>query len=206
MSTLKYLDVELSILAGGKSSRMGSHKGNLKINNKDFVTHIVNEIGDMFSAINVIDNGQQKTKLSHVNYYHDKINLPKKSGLLGLHSALHYTKSKYCFIISCDTPLVNRQIINIICQNKNKADAVIPELDKINPLYGLYRKKPALSLAEDILQGSDHWLMKMLKVLPTYYINQEKLKKIDPNLSFGSNINTPNDYEKWVKTKTPPKN
>ncbi|WP_353893761.1 molybdenum cofactor guanylyltransferase [Proteinivorax hydrogeniformans] len=195
---MSYNDIELCILAGGKSKRMGAHKGNLKIGKKDFVEHIINDIGDMFAAINVIDNGQQQKKLPQINYYHDKIKLPEKSGLLGLHSALYYTSSEHCFILSCDTPLVNRQITDAICQKRKQADIIVPHLDRINPLYGIYRKKSALPLAEKILQGNDHWLTGMLKTLPTHYIKREVLTQIDPELKFAKNINTPSDFNKWV--------
>lgn len=193
-----YQDLDLTILAGGGSTRMGVHKGNLKLNDKTFVDNIVSSIGDLFQNINVIDNGLQANKIEGVNYYHDSLLIENKSSLLGIYSALYYSKSPQTFIIGCDTPLTNPCIIEQIIANRYKGDIVVCMAEgRFQPLYGIYHKKIIQRVKENLLMDL-HKITIILDELNTYYIPEEELRKIDPKMEFIKNFNTYQDYERYL--------
>ncbi|SES80727.1 molybdenum cofactor guanylyltransferase [Anaerobranca gottschalkii] len=194
-----YKDLDLAILAGGGSTRMGLHKGNLTIEGKSFVDHIISTIGPLFANINVIDNGLQNTKVFGVNYYNDPLQISTKSSLLGVYSALYYSKNPQTFIIGCDTPLVNPKVVEYIISQRDKGDIVVPIANgRFQPLYGIYSKKILPRVKETLLQDL-HKIKIILDEFNTYYIPEIELKKIDPDLEFIKNFNYFSDYQQYLK-------
>lgn len=198
---MRYLDVDLCILAGGSSTRMGQHKGNLKIGDRSFVDHIISTIGHLFSSINVIDNGLQHTKMDCVLYHHDKLSIASKSSLLGIHSALYHATTQQSFVIGCDTPLVNPEILEYILSQKDKGDIVVCMAEgRFQPLYGIYNKRILPRVEETLLQDL-HKIKIILDEFNTYYITEDKLQEIDPHMEFIKNFNTYAVYSKYIAQK-----
>ena len=194
-----YKDLDLAILAGGGSTRMGIHKGNLMLNNKSFVDNIIDNIGGLFQNVNVIDNGLQANKVPGVNYYNDPLKINNKSSLLGVYSALYYSKNPQTFIIGCDTPLVNPKIIHHIIANGHKGDIVVCMAEgRFQPLYGIYNKK-ILPRVEGNLLKDLHKLRIILDEFNAYYIPEDELKGIDPKMEFIKNFNTYGEYEEYQR-------
>ncbi len=186
--------ISLTILAGGESTRMGVHKGNLTMDNKTFVDHIIYNIGYLFSQVNVIDNGKQITRIPGVNYHHDFLKIRSKSSLLGIHSALYYSATPKTFILGCDTPLVNTDVIKYILEHQRQGDIIVPMAEgRFQPLYGIYDKL-ILPRVEETLLKDLHKILIILDEFNTYYIPEEKLKAIDPSLKFIKNFNSYTDY------------
>ncbi|SHK05676.1 molybdopterin-guanine dinucleotide biosynthesis protein A [Anaerobranca californiensis DSM 14826] len=196
-----YKDLDLAILAGGGSTRMGIHKGNLTIDGRSFVDYIIYEIGHLFANVNVIDNGLQNTKLPGVNYYNDPLILQTKSSLLGVYSALYYSKNPQTFIIGCDTPLVNKKIVEYIISQRDRGDIVVcMAKGRFQPLYGIYNQKILPRVKETLLQDL-HKIKIILDEFNTYYIPEEELRKIDKEMDFIKNFNYFSDYQRYLGEK-----
>lgn len=194
-----HIDVELSILAGGKSTRMGVHKGSLSLGEKNFVDHIIDNIGHLFSSINVIDNGLQQTKIPGVSYHGDALKIASRSSLLGIHSALYHSRASQTFILACDTPLVNPKVVEYIISQKDKGDIVVCVADgRFQPLYGIYHKKVLARVEETLLQDL-HKIKMLLDEFDTYYIPEQELMEFDPEMNFIKNFNTYSDYQRLLQ-------
>lgn len=196
-----YNKIDLAILAGGNATRMGFHKGNLTIGDKTFVDNIIHTIGDRFDNVNVIDNGQQANRILGVNYYSDPLKTKQKSALLGIYSALYYSENPQTFIIGCDTPLVNPEIIDYIITQRHKGDIVIcMGGGMFQPLYGIYNKIILPRVKECLLQDL-HKILILYEEFDTFYIPEEELQAIDPKMEFVKNFNTYEDYVEFFKSK-----
>ena len=97
------------ILIGGKSTRFGSPKWKAKINGKS-VLDIVWDACNSFE--NRIIVGKEKLDGFEKPFIQDtlKINAPMN----GLYTALNNAKTDWILLLSCDLPLIDFQIINLL--------------------------------------------------------------------------------------------
>ena len=96
------------ILAGGKSSRMGTEKGLILYKNKPFVEHIIEAMNPLVDNIIIISNNKAYKSFGF-RCYEDLI---KNTGpLAGIYTGLRYSKTENNLIVSCDVPLINTVIL-----------------------------------------------------------------------------------------------
>lgn len=130
------------ILAGGKSSRMGSEKGLVEINNVKFIEHVIHAVkkSNVCGYLGIISN----TKNYHYLNIEIREDIIKNCGPLGgIYTALMYSPCKYNIILSCDIPFVKHELLTFLFENINdRYDCLVPvSNDRIEPLCGLYSKK-----------------------------------------------------------------
>ena len=97
------------ILAGGKSTRMGFDKQQLKIGNKIIAEYIADKLSNDFSQIIVVSNKPHLYENTGLFVVEDEI---KGYGpLAGLYTGLTYSKSKFIYLIACDMPNISLEFI-----------------------------------------------------------------------------------------------
>jgi len=180
------------ILAGGRSSRTGTDKAILPIENKSFI-HILCDTFSFFEE-KIIAGGDREfpadiawTLIPDAYSCHGPIG--------GLHAALKYCQSNALFVTACDTPLMKAAVYDRLCQEMTEeTDVVIAvtEDGKYHPLCGIYRKSVGKIIEEQILSGNN----KMMQVL-----KKVRVKYVDMNTEeYGLyNINTPEQYALYIK-------
>ncbi|MCK6650149.1 MAG: molybdenum cofactor guanylyltransferase, partial [Bacteroidia bacterium] len=112
------------ILAGGKSSRMGTDKGIVELNNKALIEYVIETLREVTDQIIIIANNNHYDKFGY-EVYPDII---KEAGPMGgIYTGLFYSTTEHNFILSCDTPLLNKNILKeiIATTQNNDADVVI---------------------------------------------------------------------------------
>ncbi|MFN8256428.1 MAG: molybdenum cofactor guanylyltransferase [Bacteroidales bacterium] len=127
------------ILCGGKSSRMGTNKALLKLDNLTFTERIAERLGEFCSEIILSVNSNDFDSLPFRKV------MDKFSGIgpmAGIVSSLEESKSANNFIISCDLPFISSEIISFLLNHKSAADIVAPVFkQKIQPLCSVIHKK-----------------------------------------------------------------
>lgn len=121
---IAYSDISTYVLAGGKSTRMGSPKAELIWRHKTFIEHIVDTIKASNLEVNIIAEKKLDQKMQ-VNTIPDLI--PDKGPLGGIYTAL--THSKYCYnlILGCDMPCISSQSIHaFISRTRQKCEGALP--------------------------------------------------------------------------------
>ena len=102
------------ILAGGKSSRMGTDKAMLIFNEKPFIQHIIDAMKPLVNNIIIVSDNEERTFLG-INRTNDII---KDAGALaGLYSGVHYSKTDCNLIVSCDVPLITTEVLQLLINN-----------------------------------------------------------------------------------------
>lgn len=186
------------ILAGGKSSRMGTDKALLELDGKTFIEQISKEL-EWFEE-KIIAHGNTR-ELSDTNWTVVSDIYLNHGPLGGIHSALSVCQSDALFVVTCDMPLLKsslaHKLCDIMCESERMSqmvyDAVIcvGEDGKMHPLCGVYRKSALPILEEQLLSGRNK-VMEALKKMHVKYITVDS--SMDTQQLF--NINTPQDYEK----------
>ncbi|MFC6266740.1 molybdenum cofactor guanylyltransferase [Frigoriflavimonas asaccharolytica] len=181
------------ILAGGKSSRMGSDKGLLPLNETTFIEHIVKALqGSSIKNITIVSSNKDYDFLN-CNRIEDIY--PDKGPVGGIFTALSHSKTEQNLILSVDIPLISVEIINWLIENidEEKQITQVKILDKTSPLVAVYNKNTA-SIFEENLIKNQLKLMKIVENIPN------KTIEVPENwCKFLQNINTKEDYQNLIK-------
>ncbi|MGE5682160.1 MAG: molybdenum cofactor guanylyltransferase [Bacillota bacterium] len=145
-----YNDVTGLLLSGGKSARMGVNKSLLKIGERTVIEIMVSLLKPVFSNIYLITNDPEEYSFLGIPAFTDIY--PGKGPLAGIHSGLSHSVTERNFIISCDIPLMKREMINYLIDYPTDKPIVIARAGGfIQQLCGVYKKSCLLS-AEEILK------------------------------------------------------
>lgn len=181
------------ILAGGKSSRMGSCKAELPWGGKTLVEHQVNKISALgISDIMVSGYSRPVTGTRFVPDIY-----PEKGPLSGIHACLCAAKSAACFVISVDAPLFSPDEMKLLIKAHLAGDSPITVAEHrgtLEPLIGVYDSSLS-DAAEEILQGANTSVKHLLD-----QIGFAVCEFSDENSV--RNCNTPDEYnELYTETK-----
>jgi molybdopterin-guanine dinucleotide biosynthesis protein A len=126
------------ILAGGKSSRMGTDKGLLLFNGKPMIQYVIDQMQTVFTKVVIVSNNPEYDKFG-VEVIPDLIKDIGPAG--GIYAALLHSETQLNFVVSCDMPFVTASAIEFIINNTKENQIVLVENNsKIEPLFGIYAK------------------------------------------------------------------
>lgn len=145
-----YNDITAIILSGGKSSRMGRNKALLKIGYKTIIERVRDQMQQIFKDVVLITNTPDEYKFLDLPLYEDIYKY--KGPLAGIHSGLSNSSTNKNFIISCDLPLITKEMIEYLVEFKTNKLITVAQADGyIQQLAGKYSKN-CLNIAEEILE------------------------------------------------------
>lgn len=171
------------ILAGGKSSRMGTDKGLLVLNNKSLVAHVIETLKQLTTDIIIVSN-QKEYKVFGLPVFEDMI---KEAGpLAGIYTGLTHSKHKKNIVISCDVPFVSVELLTFLLENSWDNDVIIPlKNNKTHQVIGVYDK----DCVEVFKQELNNNQRKMKIALEKVKLNVVDANRFDEK-EF-TNVNTP---------------
>ena len=179
-------NISAIVLAGGKSSRMGSDKGLVEFSGMKMIEHVLQKVKSVTDEIIIISNNPEYKNFGFPVFE----DICKDSGPLGgIHAGLSYSKAEWNLVVGCDMPFITPEFISFLISNISPADAVIPAHDNHRePLCGLYHKSSLLKI-ESLLLKQVLKMQDVLKFLETKFI-EVPAEKFDAELIF-KNINSP---------------
>ncbi len=195
---------EAVILAGGKGKRMGGvEKALLDLQGRPFLDYLLETLSCFFSKISISTNSPKLYNRYGLSIIEDEF--PDKGPMAGILAALENIDSDFLFFVPCDTPLLQKGLIQCILEriDKLKNGLVIEDQNRrLHPLLGVYGKSLAPLIRKRIL---DHRLKLQelvaeanLQILPF-----EAWKTADPQGISLLNINNRSDYEKLKNMDIP---
>ena len=171
------------VIAGGKSSRMGTNKALMKYSGKMLIEHAISIIEPLSNQI-IISSNEPLLQLKYNNIT-DKINDVGPIG--GLYSCLMESNTNFNIVIPCDAPHIESNLYKLLIENSENVDAVIPRLPngKLEPLVACYSKS-IIPVIESSINSGDYKLVNLLSKLKVKYIDINNINQF-------KNINTPKD-------------
>ncbi len=182
------------ILAGGKSSRIGSNKGMLLINDQTMLEHICGQLCGTFSQMLISANDVKKYDFAGFEVIQDKT--PGQGPLMGIASSLEASANEINFVVACDIPHIEMGCVRKMLTEARGADIVIPVTGnkKLEPLFAIYRKS-ALDVIKRTLRKGKRKISEVFDKCEVKYID---LGKTDWLI----NINTLAEYEEFQKRQS----
>lgn len=179
------------ILAGGKSSRMGTDKGLLNFKGKPLVLKVIEQLQGAVHKTVIVSNNPEYEKFG-LEVIPDLIQAKGPAG--GIHAALSHTDSEQNFVVSCDMPFITTAAIQYMIKNASQSQITLPLYQtKMQPLFGVYSKE-CLPLWQELIQQKIVKLQEMITHFKLLELNIDK-NELFPNLFF-ININDKNDFQK----------
>ncbi|MBY9020757.1 MAG: molybdenum cofactor guanylyltransferase [Candidatus Lokiarchaeota archaeon] len=206
----KYL--AFAILIGGKSTRFGTDKGLFSFQGKPFISYQLETVSRFSNDIFLIANSQQQVQnyINEIDYSkvsafivddHEIITDQKVSSpLIGLYSVfkeLNTLDYKKVFVLSCDNPLIQFDVIQYIINQCDGFDCCIPRWKNnfLEPLFAIYPIWEAYEISKQNLNKNIFKLSQLIsQAWKTNYISiEDEILLLDKKLLSFININTKDD-------------
>jgi len=182
------------ILAGGKSSRMGSdqNKAILKLSGKRLIDIVISKLKHIVGD-NIIIVGPPEKYPSYKQVVPDLFH--QKGLLVGLYSGLKASDSRYNLVVGCDMPFLKLELLQYMKDKMDSNDIIIPRYAKsyIEPLCAIYNKD-CLKVMERNIKAEILSIRRIFPYLKVRYIEEKEIKRVDPELNSFFNINYKEDF------------
>lgn len=195
---LEYSHMSSIILGGGLSTRLGKDKIRLEIDHESLLTRTINRLSPVSAdIIIVVAQDQEKPDVAgSLNFRVIKDTHYRKGPLIGIYSGLEASHDEYSFIVACDMPFLNTELLQYMMKNADGFDAVIPLIDgEVEPLHAAYSRN-CLQSIESMIQENNLKVRGLLDRVKVRYIEQSEIDLYDPEHLSWFNINTPDDLER----------
>ena len=188
-------DVTGILLAGGKSRRMGEDKRFLLVGGQPLYERSLATLQSIFYEVRIVIAQDSAPLSSDVPVVRDLV--PNCGTLGGIYTGLKEAKTAYTFVVACDMPFLNAEVIRYLVSLKSKADAVIVRLrQSVQPTHAVYSRQ-CLPVFEEMVRTG------RLKVqdcighpsIKVRVVEYDELREIDPEGHSFLNVNTPADLE-----------
>lgn len=191
-----YPAVTVILLAGGKSSRMGSEKGFLVYEKSTFVDRLVEMTKRMTPHVLLSVNAENAQEYAYLDIPLVIDVVPDSGPLGGVVSTLREVHTPWFFLISIDAPKVSIAILNNLWERRTGFDAVVyADQNRMHPLVGLYKTHTKTKWEEALRLNK----LRLSSILATMHVRQIKA---DPIIKEAiQNVNTPQDFATLQKTK-----
>lgn len=177
------------ILAGGKSTRMGTDKALLKINEETLLSRAVNLCKSVCSQV-LISSNSVDHEIEEIKRIPDEIINCGPIG--GIYSCLKHAENDWSFVISVDAVFVTTEFVSfLVSRANNKYDTVVPVHGKgKEPLIALYNKS-ALPFLKKNLKNGIYKMHHLLEIVNTNFVDSQTWIERHPKIFY--NINFPGD-------------
>lgn len=182
-----------AILAGGKSTRMGTNKALLAIKGQPLIARVASVLSSShhLGEVLLITNTPSDHAFLQMPMYED---VQKGLGPLGgIHTALHYATCSRVLIVACDLPFITAELVNYLCANCRSGEIfALESTRRIEPLCAVYAKSCLPVIERQIREGR-------YKVLDLYSLVDARTVRLDAALPFYrpnllANVNTPEEF------------
>lgn len=186
------------VLAGGKSSRMGTNKSLLHIKeNQPVIQHIFEEMKQINDETIIITNHPEQYDFLQATKVGDRY--LDMGPLAGLETAMYHINADSFTIAACDMPFINRNIYTYLKQQLQSYDAVVPIFnEKMHPLAGVYKRKVLPSIQRQ-LQLHDLRVKSFFTDINVLYVDDFSSFSQAAAKKHFFNMNHPSEYEQAKK-------
>lgn len=194
-------DVTAFVLAGGRSSRMGSDKALLSFGGQTLLERTLQSAYAVAEQVYIVGPTPRYAKFGNVveDIYQDC------GPLGGIHAALSATATEWNLMLSVDMPLMAAGFLCWLIQTANTAEEliVVPDaMGGLQPLCAVYRRN-VRDPAEQTLKSGDYNISHLFAAVPTRQIPLQEIIAAGFSPDLFRNVNTSEEYEALQKQEAP---
>ena len=179
------------ILSGGLNSRIGLNKAFLEISGKKIIERTLLLFKELFEETIIVTKDPLLYEDLDVRITTDVQDIT--GSLMGVYSGLLSSTSEYNFVVACDMPLINADIVRFLMSKSSQYDAVVPFCQgRPQPLHAVYTKR-CIKPLEGLISSGQMRITRLFEKIKTKRVYEEELKQFDPDFKSFININTKED-------------
>ena len=189
------------ILAGGKGSRLGREKAWVELEGKSLLQIAVSNVEFLDSEIIIVKapNRELPPISSEINIRIVHDSFAGKGPLAGIFTGLTSSRFQYNFVLACDMPLLNKELVTYMSSVAKPYDAVVPRPgDHLEPLQAIY-SKGCIPEIEKLLSLDEKSVLEVFKRVHTRFVELSEIKRFDLSDTSFVNINTLADLTKVTR-------
>ena len=191
-------DFAAAVLAGGKGRRLGMNKALLELDGETILDRILEVLLDIFPSVLLVVQGENSSLCPdcgpRVQVVADII--PEKGPLGGIYTALEHSTAPFVFVMACDMPYPDSELVRCLLDLAPGREAVVPRRgDYIEPLFAVYRRDVRERMRARLEDGRLK-IHDFIRELDVRYVDEEEIAACDHGFRSFFNINTPDDLRK----------
>jgi molybdenum cofactor guanylyltransferase len=179
------------VLAGGKSTRMGTDKAFISLDGHTLLARALTSIRAVISDVRIVGDRRKFSALAPV--VEDTF---RGCGPLGgIHAALRSSETDLNFFLAVDIAFISPALIHFLidCATASSSLVTVPRAGNgLQPLCAIYRREFA-AVAEKALNEGCYKIDVLFDPASTQIISEEQLKAAGFPSSMFRNLNTPQD-------------
>lgn len=192
----------VAILAGGKSSRMGTDKSFVRVLGRPLIEDVLAQVAGIGAETIIITNRVDDYRYLSLPLFADVV--PDKGALGGIYTAIYSSSQPHTLCAACDMPFVVRPLLDYLISliPDANADAVVPRLNgEAEPFRAIY-SRVCLGPIRAALDAGKMRVISFFPAVRVRFVDEPEIDRFDPqHLSF-FNVNTPEDLEQARRLKT----
>jgi molybdopterin-guanine dinucleotide biosynthesis protein A len=186
-----------AILAGGRSTRMGTNKALLPFGGARMIEGLLEKLRPLFPEVMIIANDPDLYVDLGVPIWPDRI--VEKGSLGGIFTAVSSSRFPQTFCIACDMPLANPAVIAYLRDGAAGYDVVVPRTSEgYQPLHAVYGRT-CLPHMEGMIRADRLKIDRLFPMVRVRTVDEEELRPLDPSLRCFVNVNTREELEAVVR-------
>jgi len=192
-------DFSAFVLAGGRSSRMGTDKAFLRFEGRTLLARALDLLRALTPEVCIV--GPAAKFAPHGRVIEDVY--PGRGPLAGIHAALSASTTELNLILAVDLPFVSESLLRFIVEQARAAVAVVtvPRIaGGYQPLCAVYRLAFA-PLAEAALEAGRNKIDALFVAATTRILEEPELRRFAFSAAMFDNLNTPEDLRRVIPEK-----
>ncbi len=186
------------VLAGGKSSRMGTDKAFLDLGGESLLDRALGVMSGVCGSVTIVANPARFAAYEQTKYGPVVADVfPGCGPLAGIHAALVCSSEEMNLMLAVDMPFVSSALLAFLFaaaeDGNNRAIVTVPRTSKgFQPLCAVYRREFS-SLAEQALQAGNYKIDAVFSSTSIRVIEADELAAAGFTERSFFNVNTPQD-------------
>ena len=181
------------VLAGGRSTRMGTDKAFLEIGGETLLARAIRTLEAVASDVRIVGSadkfGGDRPVVEDIY---------RGCGPLGgIHAALSTSPTEMNLMLAVDLPFIDAQFLNFMIGRARACDAIVTvprSGGRFQPLCAVYRKSFAV-VAEEALRVGQNKIDSLFPSITTLVVEQSELEAEGFSPEIFRNLNTSADWE-----------
>lgn len=177
---------------------MGRDKATLPAGEVTLVEHLVGRLGPVVDEVIVAAGGEREWPPA-IRSVADRF--AAMGPLAGMHAGLLEAGHPLVWVVACDLPDVEPELGPFMAGLAGGVEAVVPcPLGEPEGVCAIYRCELAPRI-EGLLKAGTRSVRELLAISSVRYLDAGELRAVDPELRSFRNLNTPADYDGWIRTR-----
>lgn len=188
------IGVTAFVLAGGKSSRMGSDKAFVQLGDETLLAKALKVARSVTEEIRIVGDPGKFSAFGRVveDVYRDQ------GPMGGIHAALSGSSTDLNLILAVDLPFVEANFLRFLLSRARQSGAMVTlprAAQHLQPLSAIYQRAFA-AVADESLRNGKNKIDPLFARVQTCVIEEAELMRAGFSPAIFRNLNTPDDLEK----------